>query len=763
MAWDHGLGICKLRQPMLHHYSDAKTSSRDTSCWQQLFRDAVVASGYPVNNRERQHVGLEIPWSMMVALAEIRFAVQEGRVFLLTGSNVILVPVDEDASTCVWHLLADPNRQLTYTEAASHAMLGSYASVDQWLYGLSGKRHFVGWTAKAEVLFGELIPRIGTELSGSLHTQRVYRNEADKLIGTRSAEYKIQRSGTEKSGAGMWRIGAVTFGGGQYVNVGASFVRGQKDTPAYLNNVKSYDDKVIEASLKTMIIHDVETRQSWLTDAASGLLHLCRAWLSLRLNPSPETSTRFREARQSFAHAEKFGTDHLAAQMALLDPVNRGLPLSVKEMSKTERRRNEETGCIETINTAFLEMQTWGQYVEARWDDIQVIYADQRRLQTSPTLTNGWPFGDSVQAYEFSDVAAGTSPLYRHSASLGKGASEWRKLPKHSDCIVLLGYGFGKLITLSSHGESGRPRRTAARAPPNIPGSLIAPMHVLKMLSDGAERVNDGTVKLADGLYWINPETVFRRCKRCGGYCAPELARLSTRRGGRSHVMGNVFDLYRSGAVVFGNESSACRRGRSASNRRRDSSLEHDRALHQRNRRYSSSSSDNLRTPSPRGGHRRPASLGPDYFRPSSGLNMGPDTSGHDKRPGSQYARSRAASDSGVDMRGSDNLAAPASNPTSPGNGRMSFEIRIPSIVINDLTYTTAGTSNAERTNRRPAYTKINQAYLDVRTLHHFQIPYFFDPVSESVNIHSTTYTGLVVELTASCRLIQSSCTLSSI
>jgi hypothetical protein len=87
-----------------------------------MFRDPVMVEGYPVKRRAVRHVGLEVPWHMMLALGEVRTATQEDGYMLLVGVKNILVPIDEDATSCVWHLLADPDGQVTYDQAVRHAM-----------------------------------------------------------------------------------------------------------------------------------------------------------------------------------------------------------------------------------------------------------------------------------------------------------------------------------------------------------------------------------------------------------------------------------------------------------------------------------------------------------------------------------------------------------------------------------------------------------------------------------------------------------------
>jgi hypothetical protein len=74
-----------------------------------------------------------------------------------------------------------------------------------------------------------------------------------------------------------------SISGGKVINVGVTVGRGRKDESLHIGVRDWYKMMVHQAARRNVILYDARDRQAWLTDAASALLHLSRAQLSLEI------------------------------------------------------------------------------------------------------------------------------------------------------------------------------------------------------------------------------------------------------------------------------------------------------------------------------------------------------------------------------------------------------------------------------------------------------------------------------------------------
>ena len=75
--------------------------------------------------------------------------------FLLKGYNSICVPTARRGSSVLWHLLVNRDgSRMTYSACTQHARLSSFTQAI-----FHGARHFIGWTANAEVIAGRCSSR----------------------------------------------------------------------------------------------------------------------------------------------------------------------------------------------------------------------------------------------------------------------------------------------------------------------------------------------------------------------------------------------------------------------------------------------------------------------------------------------------------------------------------------------------------------------------------------------------------------------------
>ena len=111
-------------------------------CWPAMFRNPVIADGYPAPHRYNDEPGLEVSAEMMVVLAQTLSTVCFRGHLLIKGFNSMLAPTRRKNESVLWHFLVQKDASyLSYTDGVKLSVLSSYAEAF-----FPGSRHFVGWS-----------------------------------------------------------------------------------------------------------------------------------------------------------------------------------------------------------------------------------------------------------------------------------------------------------------------------------------------------------------------------------------------------------------------------------------------------------------------------------------------------------------------------------------------------------------------------------------------------------------------------------------
>jgi len=121
-------------------------------CWQNLFRNPVVVTGFPIRRRQLgQEPGLECSLNILTALLRTKnTSVFRGRVFV-KGFCTMLVPTKYFDGTVHWHVLFNEDgSRISYTGPRVHDVVGDF-SLGKYLTSssINSARHIVGWCKTA--------------------------------------------------------------------------------------------------------------------------------------------------------------------------------------------------------------------------------------------------------------------------------------------------------------------------------------------------------------------------------------------------------------------------------------------------------------------------------------------------------------------------------------------------------------------------------------------------------------------------------------
>ena len=126
-------------------------------CWQSMFRNPVIAKGFPITNRDSVP-GLEIPLYMMAGLIEASHVINFNNRVILKSFCAMLVPTKRIGNILLWHFIMNEDCSLIsyYDNRIQTAEDPSIKGLD--ISTLETLRHIVGWTSKVLNLAGRHRP-----------------------------------------------------------------------------------------------------------------------------------------------------------------------------------------------------------------------------------------------------------------------------------------------------------------------------------------------------------------------------------------------------------------------------------------------------------------------------------------------------------------------------------------------------------------------------------------------------------------------------
>ena len=144
----HDLGF-KVKHSLRTIRADSDVSG--ATCWHHLFRNPVIAEGYPIPLRTENEEGLELSVDAIVTLACTSFAVNYAGYLLLKGFNSMLAPTKRVGSSVTWHfLVSEKDKRQSYNDGLKYSRIRNF---DDAIF--DGARHFVGWSKDVKFLVGE--------------------------------------------------------------------------------------------------------------------------------------------------------------------------------------------------------------------------------------------------------------------------------------------------------------------------------------------------------------------------------------------------------------------------------------------------------------------------------------------------------------------------------------------------------------------------------------------------------------------------------
>lgn len=340
-------------------------------------------------------------------------------------------------------------------------------------------------------------------------------------------------------------------------------MRGLNATPEYLKT-EDYVLNMEEAMDWKVVLFDSKSRQHWLADGASVVLHLCRAWLSSTRHVPTDLGD---VASKIWTPPSAAGPD--AAFNILRRDYNRSLLLYPSDF-KVETKDSivgvpPHTTLDKTKTTEWYLLQHKAQYF-FHW--LEQIRDRNFKARDSADIDLGKKVkpGPRSIGFEFKDLISSKGRLNSHTIQLEDGAKAWLEYTSSVDAIHIHGSGFGDLTRPTNPQNQQQSQCSQKIAAPTGRDYLMAPLSVL---SRGLERFEhtETCAQLATDVFWWAVNDSFAICtshgsrpsKRCKAFIG-ELHRERPPRGSGHDIIDDmpaIFENFPSGAIIIGGEQGA--------------------------------------------------------------------------------------------------------------------------------------------------------------------------------------------------------------
>ena len=391
--------------PLMERCSPTSVSS----CWLPLFENMSMACDYPIPPRAVDssddmlrgpknvtpiHYGLEIPYSLMTALAGIRYPLIFDGGTILKSSSIILIPIKASKEGIQWHLHKAENGSTFSIEDVArliHETPCWYKTTE--IENFASKKHFLGYCCLAEI-------HLGTKNSGSEYVQRSRALEEDSCLHIKNFSASL---GTEGLGY---------FGGA----IGATMKLSKGLKASFDDRHLTDDDRLRRSSLSPLIFYDTGSGRGYMVPELSAILHCLHSWSAVqRISASVPFADVSSDGGDSAMTAIMQGKDNILHES--LD----GTPVRV----------------IDKV-TLFLD----------RFDQLK----EQGLLRSQEmSLKRIVRKSDKLLGWELEDLVNLKNPMSRKAWSLTKHSPWLQYVLKNQDILVLFSENFQPPIRSSRH------------------------------------------------------------------------------------------------------------------------------------------------------------------------------------------------------------------------------------------------------------------------------------------------------------------------
>lgn len=440
-----------------------------SDCWQPLFRNSVIAYGFPVPARGEEF-GLDIAFEVMTSLAGIKNTIALGNGTLLIGPTAAIYAVDSTSDSVQWHRVE--RRDDDFSDM-------NLATIPERFRLM---RTFLGFCRAAEVVIGTALFNYADAAASNARYEKdvfVWKDNAFTVTGTLVSQLGLP--GHTPASLNLALAGTLQLTRGLQAN---------RDT----NSGGGLDSRLITAKDISVIVYDCERKTGWLVPEASVALWLAHAFIRRRLSAvQPGEVMRIQELCRNL-HASEQGDGGPAAFSVML--------------------RNKEARLWSEDGEKYAKFKDVIEYIFGCFDtrrNALAVANKQLKLKERKNLC-GWEVSDIVE--EMGTIEMGS---YRREVStpIYKASPTWWRLGKDPKLLVLFSAGLPDLVRPAARSHVCE---LWQRVPPHL-NLLTASNACLIRLAKNYGFKDRGMFKLSNDMGWNQPSDRFYDCGHQG--CNP--------------------------------------------------------------------------------------------------------------------------------------------------------------------------------------------------------------------------------------------------
>lgn len=391
---------------------------------------------------------------------------------------------------------------------------------------------------------------------------------ANQSSGTADANYDIGDTGQFPDKPPLAAIGSVAIGIAKLVASTVTFVPGKKDIAPSLYDSRTIQERIVAAADWTVLFYDILTRQAWLLNGPSALLHICRAWLSseraeLLCTASPA------DPISVFQHAHPQGGLKEAIRL-LLCTANRDIKLWAEDQKPTIESSIEVfTNHRKVEKKMSASWVTWGDLVQGRVLALELLHdhlVEKRSARETNVRTR---FREQrLEGYDFQEIMKLNRKPQTWEVHLQSSFGGWLDFANSINAIPIFGARFGDMLSPTSATIIGMPPCGQRTPLPTDKDYLAVSMEVLhRLCKEHLKRLGNGTdhhhyLQLGHSTFWREPGAAFAPCTCDQHACQIQIAILSPEPGRSSNSisLNELFARNSHGAVILPCQSNRVRK-----------------------------------------------------------------------------------------------------------------------------------------------------------------------------------------------------------
>lgn len=431
----------------ISHQEITPVRSQQGSCWIALFKNCLMAQGYPVPERTKE-LGVEIPLEILIQLSRISYSLELPQGMILKGYSTMLIPtwaLGQGNDSLQWHFMGS-QRPGEYISADSIPPDLRRTIRDLEVSSIHDRRTFVGYCSEAYI-------HVGTRDSG-------FENITLSQAECSSTAVRIGREINPTIGTG----GLGILRGG----IGAKVIFTKGLFAPIEEEETCLEDRVLNSKDNGCIIYDTEKKTGFMIPELNSVLLIAHMWASRQSN-----------------------SNQLLKIMPFIPPTTTGGQAAFKTVMENSNLILREEYADEKKLFFITKLKDVFRALERRKEQQRIVQENTIRI-----IERHW-----VRGWEICDIAA-CKPSNEKRVKLPLSADDsWHKIPRDNpDMIVLLCKGMADAI------RPGPNTVCQAWYPLPQDNYLMASAECVKLLSEkhgGAK----GKPRLAAKLYLKVPKS----------------------------------------------------------------------------------------------------------------------------------------------------------------------------------------------------------------------------------------------------------------